>query len=688
MCLLAVFFCTGSDPFVQSRRNTGNTELPLRRIRLYSSGVAYFEHQGTLNGSAEILLPFSQDAVNDALKSLVIRDPASTASQSPSARYSSADTLFRSLRSLRIDLSGNPGIAEILEALRGAELEISGPKPLRGRLISVERHLLLEGTEVFLLLSTAEGIRRITLGDVSFTFTDANLQADLNRALDILAEVHNSEMKELIISLPGTGNRNVSLSYVIPAPVWKVSYRLDLGGTRPLLQGWAIVDSGGDTDWNNVELSLVTGRPVSFVQNLYPPYYPTRPTLPLSIAGIAQAETYDSGWMATAQAATAQADAAQAQADAGTVLTRKSAPAIAYDDFVRSVGGGAQQQAEPVPSGSRASLTGGIEIAQAETAGDQFEFTFKRPVTLSRRQSAMLPLTETFLDAEKTLVFSGARAIAAGKPINPAISAELTNTTGMKLPAGPITVFDGGAYAGDALIGFFPENEKRLISYGDDLSVSGSVTASSSRIISAVTVSGGVMVITRKQSYEKIYTLRNASGEEKRLILEHPVTVGTNLAEPDSFAERTDRVYRFARVLPAGRAFTLTVREELPLSERIVLAQFRPETFVSYISNQDIPLPVRSALQKAAELKRKTEDAKQIQTDTESRRERLIAEQDRIRRNLEAAGRDSPQGQDYLRRLGIQDAEIDALTAQIATEGERVRAAQQEYDAYLASLNL
>ncbi|MDR2517659.1 MAG: hypothetical protein LBC88_09810, partial [Spirochaetaceae bacterium] len=66
----------------------------------------------------------------------------------------------------------------------------------------------------------------------------------------------------------------------------------------------------------------------------------------------------------------------------------------------------------------------------------------------------------------------------------------------------------------------------------------------------------------------------------------------------------------------------------------------------------------------------------------------LIAEQDRIRRNLEAAGRDTPQGQEYLRRLGVQDGEIDALSVQADSAQEQARTAQVSYESYLASLSL
>jgi hypothetical protein len=653
--------------------------LPLKRIALFSSGVGYFEHRGTLNGPAGITLPFPAEAVNDVLKSLVITDPASA---SPQVTYPGADTLFRTLGSLKIDLSGNPGIADMLMSLRGEELEAAAPNPVKGRIAAVEyRHTpqdfrtgLPGGTEIYVSLATAQGIRAINIKDIiSFSFTNPAVNADLGRALDLLSESRDNESRSLKISLNGNGNRPVSLSYVIPQAVWKVSYRLDLSQSRPLLQGWAIVDNDSDTDWNDVELSLTAGRPISFAQDLYSPYHLSRPVLPLAIAGTAEARSYDSGSRG-AQAEMAAADYVMAE--------EMEAPAP------RANRTSAKASGAYAPAAPQAAVAGGVvNTARGAAAGDLFEFTLKNPVTLARRQSAMLPLVESPVTAVKTLVFSGERAAAYGK-INPAISAELTNTTGMKLPAGPITVYDGGTYAGDALIEFFPEGEKRLISYGEDLSVSGSVAASYSRTVSAVTVSKGIMTVSRKQSNERVYALRNASGEPKRLVLEHPITRGAALVQPAQAEEQTDALYRFTRELPANQELTITVREEIPVTEQLRLAQFRPETFAAYIADREIPAKVQTALAGAVELKDKADEAKAALAEIENRRNRITSDQDRIRRNLEAAGNQTPQGQEYLRRLTALDEDIDALAVQAEGANKAALVAQAAYENYLNSMEL
>jgi hypothetical protein len=672
---------TGRPPASGSSagKSAGAEELvPLRKITIYSSGVAFFEHSGILPGPAHLKLPFNVNAVNDALKSLVINDPSSTA---PSVHYPSEHTLYRTLKTLKIDLSGDPGIPQIAGSLKGAELEVYAAgedRPAAGRIIGIEYRPALPGaesgippvSEPYLSLYTAQGIRVIAFKEIrSFSFKDPEINADLDRALDLIMASGNSETRDLMVELPGEESRAVSLSYVMPAAVWKVSYRLDLSQEKPFLQGWAIVDNDGDRDWDNVELSLVTGRPVSFIQNLYPPYRLTRPVLPLAIAGTAEARTYDSGWGGNAES----------PADSRVNKALRSG-AYAEEDRLAAA-------EAPVPRAAPSVAAGTAETARGQAAGDLFEFTLRRPVTLKRQESAMLPLVEGTIQARKILVFSGNRAVQ-GLTVHPAISAELTNTSGMKLPAGPVTVFDGGAYAGDALIEFFPEQEKRLISYGEDLSVAGSAGFVNSQILSMVTISGGIMTLNRKHIYERTYTIRNASAEPKQLILEHPITPGTTLAEPARFDERTGGLYRFYQTLPANRELVFTVKEEKPYAEKIGLTLAGMDIFAGYASSQEMPAPIRAAMQQAAELKRKADAVQNAQADLEAQQARLVSEQDRIRRNLEAAGNQTQQGQEYLKRLIAMDGEIDALTLKIDDARKNTRTAQADLGAYIASLNL
>jgi hypothetical protein len=653
----------GTSALTAQKDTVGKTSLA--RVALFSSGMGYFEHTGEFSEPVEIVLPFHIDVIDDALKSLTINDPLS---KDPRVVYPSEGTFFRTLKGFSIDLGDNPSVAEILGAMRGAEVDVYAPNLINGRILGVEDRIERRSYEElalpsFVSLLTKQGVTTIALKDVSsFSFKDEKINMDLNRALDLLLESRMSDTRSLTVKLPGQGKRTVSLSYVIPAPVWKVSYRLDLSGESPLLQGWAIVDNDSDTDWEDVELSLVAGKPTSFIQRLYAPYHVSRPTLPLSIAGAADAAIYDSGW-GEATGYEPQAEKRASERDATATYAEAHAPLPAFRSNLSSV-----------------------ETADAQKAGEQFQFTIKNPVNLARQQSAMLPLVESSISAEKVLIFSGEKA-GRGRTVNPRIGARLVNSSGMKLPAGPITVFDDG-YAGDALIEFFPEGEERLISFGDDLSVQGSATSASSHETVSVQISKGVMTINRRLVYEKVYVIKNAALEAKSLIIEHPITGGATLAEPLEFDERTDSVYRFSTKLPASGVVSFTVKEFAPIEERVVLARSLTETLVVYSSNQEIPENARQALQKAVALKKSADDAGAVRADAEEELVRLFVEQERVRQNLTAAGVQSPQGQDYLKKLTDLDTAIDEQNAAITTAKSAAIAAQNAYSDYLMEMEL
>jgi hypothetical protein len=256
----------------------------------------------------------------------------------------------------------------------------------------------------------------------------------------------------------------------------------------------------------------------------------------------------------------------------------------------------------------------------------------------------------------------------------------------MKIPAGPITVYDGGTYAGDALIEFWNENEKRLISYGEDLSVTGTVADSGARTMVSVTVSGGVMTLNRSQDFTKTYTFKNNGTQTKALVVEHPKTQNTTLESPAA-NEETPTLYRFNINLASGET-SLSVRETRPLTERISLLQTRQDAFLSYASNQEIPERVRTALQRAVTLRNAVNAAETEVLRAETRRTSLLAEQDRIRKNIEAAGNQSTQGQEYLRRLQSLDNDIDNNTQELERLRTAVANAQKAYEDYLNGLSL
>ena len=671
IALAAVIPAAGVSGFAQASPEAKSTDLPVTRVVLYSSGVGYFEHKGTVSGDATVSLPFAVDEVNDALKSLVV----SEGSSSPSVSYPSQESLDRALKAFRIDLSGAPRVADILARLRGAEVSADMPETVTGRIVSVEEKAIKENEapRPYLVLLASSGLRSLCLDDVqALRFSDKGIGEDFDRALSLILAARDDRSRRLEVRLPGSGSRQATLGYVIAAPVWKASYRLDLSGAKPQLQGWAIVDNPSDQDWKDVSLSLVSGRPVSFIQDLYPPLYLDRPTLPLAIAGMAQARSFESGL--AAEGAAADNDLAEEKDTAPRARKAMTAPAPA----MALAAEGASYMAAPAPAPLGQNR---LDTASAGKAGDQFQFTVKKSVSLERGRSAMLPLVSGDIEAERVSVLApGAK--------RPMLGAKLVNSTGIRLPAGPVAVFDGGAYAGDALLDFFAEKDSRLVVFGDDLAVAVDSSDATSQETVGVTVAKGVMTFSRRVTVARTYAFKNGGADPKELIVEHPITSGAELYEPKSPDEKTEELYRFSLALPGAGEAKLVVKERYPRSERVVLGSLRPDDFLAYSSSQEIPTKIRDALKKAIDLKKKLGDADRALAEFQARKDGLVADQARYRDNLGEVGRDSSQGQQYLKRLMDSETAIDQTAAKIVEAQAARKDAQEAYDSYLAGLEL
>jgi len=634
----------------------GAQELPLTRVVLFTSGVGFFERSGPVTGNAAVPLSFTEDQVNDVLKSLILRDPTGSVGV---VGYPSQDPLERSLGSFALDLSGPGGLAALLPQLRGASLTLWTPDPVTGRLVGLDPRTDKDKTEPWLTLATADGLRVIPLSSVTqLKLLDPRLDQELGQALTLLAGSRDSHKKTVTARFDGTGTRTVSVGYIAEAPVWKTSYRLDLTGGKPYLQAWAIVENTGDADWNQVKLSLVSGRPVSFIQDLYTPLYVQRPVYqPATEAGPAPRGPLAAGAPPPAPAPMAS-------------MAAKAAP----DEDM------SMEEAAPAPelrsSGVRAA-------AGAAQAGELFQFTLAKPVDLPRHQSALIPLAATDVTAQKVSVFN-----AAVDPLHPQNAVWITNSTGLRLPAGPVTVYDAGVYAGDALADTLLENDKRLWTYATDLAVRADLSSDDGQTTTKITVVRGILNYRRELTWNRTYHFVNTGSEPRTLLVEHPARSERTLVAPAA-AEKTPDAYRFLVTAPASGPVDLVVKESQTVVETQGLASWRADQIVALVQGSGPLSPAaKAALKTLADLKVKADRAAQDTAAVAQLKAETEAGQGRIRDNLSAVGRESSQGQTYLKRLTDSEAKIDQLTGQLATARQAQAAAQKDLEDNLRNLSV
>ena len=256
-------------------------ELPITRIVLFNSGVGFFEHNGKVDGDRRVELKFRTDDVNDLLKSMVLQDLGG--GQVSAVTYDSREPMAHTLKTFTIDLTESPTLADLLQQVRGERIQIEAPQSLEGVIVGVESRTVIDhDTQVdksFLDLKTDNGLRCLPMDSiVQYRLTSKKLNAELDEALALLAAARAMDKKTVNLEFRGQGQREVRVGYIQESPVWKTSYRLVLNGEKPpFLQGWAIVENTGDEDWNQVQLSLVSGRPISFIMDLYQPLFVAGP---------------------------------------------------------------------------------------------------------------------------------------------------------------------------------------------------------------------------------------------------------------------------------------------------------------------------------------------------------------------------------------------------------------------------
>ena len=273
-----------------SRRSApaqGAEPLPVRRVALYKTGIGYFEHVGLVRDAQDITIRFTSAQLNDVLKSLTAIDLGK--GQVTNISYNSAAPIEQRLGALRLPLSQQTTMPQLLESLRGARVEVTrGGAGVSGRLLSVERRNEKRGDEIvevplFSVVTDAGDLRVFELSpEVQVRLVERDLRQEVGRYLDVLGSTREQDVRNMVISTIGSGERRLFVSYISEVPIWKSTYRLVFPETgNPLLQGWAIVDNTIGEDWQGVELSLVAGAPQSFIQQLSQPYFSERPVVPL-----------------------------------------------------------------------------------------------------------------------------------------------------------------------------------------------------------------------------------------------------------------------------------------------------------------------------------------------------------------------------------------------------------------------
>ena len=654
-----------------------------------------------IQGDSTVQLRFDTDQVNDILKSMMVLD-LSKNGRIDGVSYGSRDPLSKRLASFGVDISDEPTLGTILLRLRGAKVTVTMPEgPWTGAILGGETRPQAtapnaEPIEVpYLNIVTAAGIKSLNLTQaLTIELLDKDLAAELQRALTAVAEHRADRTKTVDIALSGQGQREIVVAYVQEAPVWKASYRLVLpdapaaggeGKDQFTLQGWAIVENTTDEDWNAVALSLVSGRPVSFRMDLYQPLYVFRPEVPVpTVPGVAP-RVFEGGSSQSPFRDAGDDERMDRGIVGGRLAASKApgappAPAAAPDfDLARVLSSSGQTTSDDLAKYAAQSQ------ARAVESGEIFEYELDHPVTVERQRSAMLPIISAAVTGRRVSIYHPADG---GQ--HPMRGIEVTNSTGLQLLPGPISVYDHGTYAGDAQIGHVPAGDRRLLAYSVDLALTSERKDASNEQVRRVRIVKGLLETTTLRRLTTTLAFANKDQARPRtIIVEYPRSTGWDLKAPEKPYETTEALYRFVVDAAKGGNAQVEIALERTDAASYTLTSLDLPRLMSFTKvGGTVSDAVINAFKEVQRRSGLVADAKRRIAELEKEKTEIDADQGRVRQNMGTIDRTSELYRRYMEKLAMQESRLETIAKDLATARAEETRLAQELDDHIASLNV
>ncbi|MCP4578825.1 MAG: hypothetical protein GY846_21310 [Deltaproteobacteria bacterium] len=661
---------TGTD----RKMDTQAERLVLKKVALFNTGVGYFQLRGTMPAGKSCNLYVKRDQMNDLLKSLTVINLSG--GQVNSIDYDNSKTAGQKLDEFNFHLQKEQGLPQILRQLQGSEVAVlTGNTSVPGTIMGVEKRNTQTEKRIvprfFLtIMDRNNQMRTFDTGEITgIKLVDAKLNKDLNRYLSILFQKHQKNGKTITITSAGEGPQDLLVSYITEVPVWKATYRIVLPdsnkGNSPFLQGWAIVDNVSGEDWQNVQLSLVSGLPVSFVQELYAPRFKKRPELKM--------DDEDTVTPAVPEAAMGE----------NRMLMAAPASPKARPGTIREKGMARRYSKEP-------DMEQSIRELKARTVtrevGDMFEYRIDHPVTIGQNRSALVPIVSKEIEGQAVDLYN-----ERTRKQHPLAGIKLKNTTGLTLEGGPLTVLKGGTYGGEAFVKSLKPNEQRYITYAVDLGLHvNTKKGSTTEPVDRVVINRGLMRLHRGIIETRTYTLNNKNAQSKTVVLEHPFHSNWKLLHPKEPLEITDNYLRFEVEVPGLTQTTFMVKEIRDVWESISISNLTPDNILifareKYLDNKTLKQMEKMVAVKA-ELARIENDLKTI----DGEKEQIFKDQNRLRANLKGLGQTSEEKglrSRYIQQLGDQETRLGQIKQQEGSLKTQQKARKRALETLMGNLS-
>jgi len=663
------------------------SKINVKRVIIFKHGVSYYILEGILKGPGKFELEFKIDEMNDILKSLFVLDTSEKGYVS-SISYDAALETSQLLKSIMLNIPDRDSFSSLITQIKGADvnLTIGGAKKVSGKIMGIEFVEKLSKVEkitekLLILLQEDDLIAKYNFSEIkSLEILNEEIKKDLKFFLDTVIAGKKKDAKKIIINCESGGDdaaeRNIFVSYIRESPIWKTSYRLIMSKQQELeqkclLSGWSLIENTTNQDWEDIELSLVAGLPVSFIYAFYKPIFIQRPVIqppkilsarPTEIEEGLEMDKFDDYAMAEMEAIPSKKRA--------RAMSKSARPPPAP-----AVGGFGRMQSVMSDTEIYDKVKSQVKT-QTKDLGELFEYNISNPVTIKRKQSALVPILTESIKSNRILLYNKNE-----HDKNPNACLEITNNTNLILETGPATIIYDDNLAGEAIIPFLNKGDTRLLNYAIEQAVIITHEQESENLsVHRVTFGSGYSYEYYYTNMTTTYKIKNKTEQEKELYLDHPKTYEYKVIEKPVDPEETTNYWRFKLTLKPKDAVVFKLKEQRENYSSNYIWNFNKEDLLKrvgfYVKQKFIDPDLETKLKEIAGLIQTVNDLRAKDDKLNEERDLMTDEQVRLRENISVLGEDSQSislKERYIKKLNTQESRFEEIKKELKILEKKIK---------------
>ena len=323
--------------------------------------------------------------------------------------------------------------------------------------------------------------------------------------------------------------------------------------------------------------------------------------------------------------------------------------------------------------------------AEGKSAGDFFEYKINQKITIGKNQSALVPILQAHIEAEKVTLWNEESA--------PLRALWIKNTSGQILDSGSFNILEADTFAGEGILETIHPDERRLLSYASDGAVHVKVSEDATeKPFSRVRIAKGIMELTKEQRNAKKFTIRNADKEARVVVVEYPIEDGWTLtpATPKP-EESTESFHRFRVPVDAEKTAELTVEAVHPEETNYALTNLDDSEVELLVQQKRMTPAMQSAFDRILKQKEKIDEFANQIAERKRESDQIGADQNRIRENMKALKGTSEEKallQRYVGQLDSQESRLAVLRKESGDLAVQQNLARTELDRMILAVNV